>query len=62
MSEQRKQYLITLYFTDLDENMNTKYQAHMEFPDTYADNVEHARLLAARLEKRLGADYYQVTE
>lgn len=56
----RKRYLIRLFFSDLDENMNTRYQAHMDFPHVYADNHDHAVLLADRLERRLGADNFQV--
>lgn len=55
-----KQYLIKLYFTNLDENLNTQYQAHMAFPDTYADNFENAELLAKHLEKTFGADDYKI--
>ena len=57
---EKKQYLIKIYFSNLDENLNTKHQAHIAFPDTYADNLEHAKLLAERLEKTLGADSYEV--
>lgn len=60
MSTKPKQYLIKLYFSNLDENLHTKYQAHIAFPDTFADNEEHAKLLAERLEKVLGADNYEV--
>ena len=54
------QYLIKLYFMNLDENLSTRYQAHMDFPNTYADNFEHAELLAMRLEKTHGADDYKI--
>ena len=55
-----KQYLIKLYFSNLDENLSTRYQALMDFPNAYADNFEHAELLAQRLEKTHGADDYKV--
>lgn len=51
------QYLLKLYFNNLDENLHTPHQAHIVF-DIYADNFEHAELLAKRLEKVHGADDY----
>lgn len=54
------QYLIKLYFMNLDENLSTQYQAHICFSETYADNFEHAELLAKRLEKTHGADDYKI--
>ena len=56
-----KQYLIKLYFTNLDENLNTKHQAHICF-DVYSDTLDHAELLAQRMEKVHGADYYKVVD
>jgi hypothetical protein len=53
------QYLLKLYFTNLDENLNTKHQAHVCF-DIYADTLDHAELLAQRMEKVHGADKYEV--
>ena len=55
-----KQYWLKLYFTNLDENLSTKHQAHICF-DIWADNYEHAELLAQRMEKVHGADDYEVT-
>jgi hypothetical protein len=54
-----KQYLLKLTFTNLDENLNTKHQAHICF-DIWADTMDHAELLAQRMEKVHGADKYEI--
>lgn len=53
------QYKLKLFFTDLDENLNTDQQAYICF-DIFSDNFEHAELLAQRLEKIHSADNYEV--
>ena len=56
----KHQYSIKLYFTNLDDNLETDHQVHICFPDVYAENLHHAELLAQRLEKIHGADDYEV--
>jgi hypothetical protein len=53
------QYLLKLTFINLDENLSTKHQAHICF-DIWADTMDHAELLAQRMEKVHGADKYEV--
>ena len=53
-------FLIKLYYSNLDENLNTRDQASICFSDVRADNLLHAHLLAEKLEKKLGADWYEV--
>lgn len=55
-----KQYLIKLYFRNLDPALGTQYQAHMAFSDTYAISEEHAQMLAKHLQKVFAADDYEV--
>ena len=54
-----KQYLIKLYFRNLDPALGTEYQAHMPF-DAYAISEEHAQMLAKHLQKVFAADDYEV--
>jgi hypothetical protein len=54
-----KQYLLKLYFTDLDETLNTRFSTHICI-DIYAGNFEHAEVLAKRLEKVHGAERHEV--
>lgn len=56
-----QKYVISLYYSNLDDNLNTKEQAKICFWDVFADNLQHAHLLAEKLEKKLGADWYEVT-
>lgn len=56
-----KQYTLQLYFTNLDENLNTKHQAAVIF-DIWADTPDHAELLAKRMEKVHGADDYKLVD
>lgn len=53
-------YRIKLSFTNLDENLHTKHLAYLVIPFIYADDLTHAKLLAERLEKKFGADSYEV--
>jgi hypothetical protein len=56
-----RQYALKLYFTNLDENLNTKHQAAAVF-DIWADTEDHAELLAQRMEKVHGADHYKLVD
>lgn len=56
-----QKYVISLYYSNLDDNLNTKEQAKICFWDVFSDNLQHAHLLAEKLEKKLGADWYEVT-
>lgn len=55
-----KQYLLKLYFTDLDVD-NDKISAHICI-DIYAFTFEHAQVLAKHLAKVHGADKHEVLE
>lgn len=50
-----KDYKITLYFNDVDDNLYTKGRVRMNF-DVEADDTETAYHLGKRLQRTLGAD------
>ena len=57
-----KKFKITLYYSNLDDNLCTKDKACVTFDNVQADDLYHAYLLAERLEKKLGADWNEVNE
>ena len=58
--QMKKQFLLKLYFTDLDVD-NAKISAHICI-DIYAFTFEHAQVLAKHLAKVHGADKHEVLE
>lgn len=52
-----KEYKVNLFFTNLDNFMGTNEQASLSV-EIKADDERHANLLAERIEKVYGADYY----
>jgi hypothetical protein len=57
-----KKFKITLYYSNLDDNLCTKDKASITFDNVEADDLYHAYLLAEKLEKKLGADWSEVNE
>ena len=55
-----KEFVVNLYFTQLSENPNGEYQAHISFFPVFATTREHAVLLAEHMMKIHGADSYNV--
>lgn len=55
-----KEFVVNLYFTELGENPNGEYQAHISLYPVFATNRENAVLCAQHLQQLHGASSYNV--
>lgn len=52
---------VKLHYTNLDNFMDTRQQATVSM-DIEADDLAHAYMLAAHLQRMMQADYYTIEE